>query len=126
MRPTWWSTRTRAALSDVSGLVDHVEHKAGLGKHRDVAAVGLESGLAHALRDEALQLGLDGAVLIRNDVPARLRLPRSAFDLLGEKVRRRGGVRCPDDFLLLLGWIACKGRDPVRLHPDAPIHDFDV
>ena len=28
-----------------------------------MAAVGLESGRAHALRDEALQLGLDGAVL---------------------------------------------------------------
>ena len=33
----------------------------------------------HALRKEALQIGVKGAVVPPHDVPARLRLPRGAF-----------------------------------------------
>src|ERR1700738_4702788 len=56
-----------SVLDCLRGLADHVEHKAGLGKHRDVAAVNFESGRAHALRDETFQLGLNRAVVLGHD-----------------------------------------------------------
>jgi hypothetical protein len=43
-----------------------------MGQHDDVAAVGLIGGRAHALGTEALELRLDSAVLLGDDVPARL------------------------------------------------------
>ena len=48
----------------------------------DVAAGGLDGDGSHALRQEALQLRLYGAVLGGHDVPARLRPPSGALDLL--------------------------------------------
>ena len=40
------------------GLPDHIEHEFRVGEHRDVAAVQLGCGGAHALRDKPLQLGM--------------------------------------------------------------------
>src|SRR5215469_7442028 len=70
------------------GLSDHVEHKVGLGQHRNVAAVGLEGVRSHTLCDEALQGGLDGTVTAGNDVPARFRSPSCTVYLLIEQVCR--------------------------------------
>src|SRR5262245_32329631 len=83
------------------GLSDHVEHKVGLGKHRNVAAVGLEGLRSHTLCDETLQGGLDGTVTAGNDVPARFRSPSCTVDLLIEQVRRGRGMRGPNELLLL-------------------------
>jgi hypothetical protein len=46
------------------GLSDHVEHKVGLGQHRNVAAISLEGLRSHTLCDETLQVGLDGTVML--------------------------------------------------------------
>jgi hypothetical protein len=54
----------------------------------------------HSLCHETLQVGLDGAVLRRHDVPARLRPPGGAFNFLVEQVRGWRKVRRPDNFLL--------------------------
>ena len=40
-----------------------------------MAAVGFISGGAHALRHEAFQIGVDGAVVLGDDVPAQRRAP---------------------------------------------------
>src|SRR5215470_7261914 len=83
------------------GLSDHVEHKVGLGQHRNVAAVGLEGVRSHTLCDETLQGGLDGTVTAGNDVPARFRSPSCAVYLLIEQVCRGRCMRGPNEFLLL-------------------------
>src|SRR6478609_1027814 len=57
----------------------------------------------HALRHETFQVGVDGAVVLGHDVPARLRPPRDAVDLLREKVGHGRGLSCPDYLLLRLG-----------------------
>src|SRR5262245_35916297 len=67
------------------GLSDHVEHKVGLGQHRNVAAVGLEGVRSHTLCDETLQGGLDGTVTAGDDVPARFRSPSCTVYLLIEQ-----------------------------------------
>jgi hypothetical protein len=51
-------------LNGLSGGPDHIEHEVGLGEHGAVAAVGLGGGGAHALREEALQLGVNGTVVL--------------------------------------------------------------
>jgi len=86
----------RGFLNGGGGGPDHVDHKAGLGEHGDVAAADLVGGGAHAPGGEALQLGLDGVVVGGNDVPARLRLPRGAFGVPAEQVSGRRDVGRPD------------------------------
>src|SRR5215471_571008 len=88
------------------GLSDYVEHKVGLGQHRNVAAVGLEGVRSHTLCDETLQGGLDGTVTAGNDVPARFRSPSCTVYLLIEQVCRGRCMRGPNEFLLLFWEIA--------------------
>src|SRR5262245_20047978 len=83
------------------GLSDHVEHKVGLGQHRNVAAIGLEGLRSHTLCDETLQGRLDRTVTAGNDVPARFRSPSCTVYLLIEQVCRGRGMRGPNEFLLL-------------------------
>ena len=47
-----------SVLDRLRGLADHVEHEAGLEKHRDVAALQLDGRSAHALSGEAFQVGM--------------------------------------------------------------------
>src|SRR4030095_11964210 len=49
-------------LKGTEGVPDHVEHEFRVGEHRDMAAVQLGCGGAHALRDRPLQLGMDRAI----------------------------------------------------------------
>src|SRR6516225_6050936 len=81
-----YSSYSIAVWLGVCGLADHVEHEAWLGKHRHVAAVALKGGCAHALGEEALQIGMNGSVLFGDDVPARLRLPGSSPDFRLEQI----------------------------------------
>src|SRR5262249_17531653 len=108
------------------GLSDHVEHKVGLGQHRNVAAVGLEGLRSHTLCDETLQGGLDRTVTAGNDVPARFRSPRCTVYLLIEQVCRGRGMRGPNEFLLLFWQIARERRNTVRLQPHPPVCNFDM
>jgi hypothetical protein len=64
------------------GLADHVNDEVGLGEHDDVAAVRLDGGRPHAFRQKTLEVGMHGAVILGDDVPARFRLPGVAIDLL--------------------------------------------
>src|SRR6266404_414345 len=113
-----WSRLSWPSLNGACGSTDHVDHEGGLREHGDVAAVGLMDGGAHPLRDEALQLGMNGAVVLGHEVPTRLRPPGGAFHLLVEQIDGRHTLGCPDDLLLLLGEISREVLDGVRARVD--------
>ena len=84
-----------------------------------MAAVGLDRGRVHALRQKALKIGMHGLVLLSEDVPARLRLPGNLVELLLLKQVGSGWVvGCPDQLLLLLGKVSREMLDAFRLDPD--------
>ena len=91
-----------------------------------MAAVGLIGGCAHALREEAFQVRLDGAVFLGDDVPARLQFPRRSSGFRVEQVGNRRTLGRPNEFLFRLGQIACETVDAFRAQPDSPVRDFDV
>src|SRR5216683_8233690 len=62
-------------LSGFCRFSDHVDHELRLRQHGHVAALHFDGRCAHALGEEAFQVGMDGAILGGNDGPARLRLP---------------------------------------------------
>jgi hypothetical protein len=68
---------------------------------------------------------MNSPVLGGEDLPTRLRLPRRALNFLGAQVRRRCGVSCPDEFLVLFGQISRKARDTLRFEPGPAVGDFD-
>jgi hypothetical protein len=113
-------------LNGGRGLTDHIEHRLRLRKHRDVAARQFNGRGTHTLRYEAFQIGMDGPIILADDIPARLSLPCRAFDLLREQVGHRHGLRCPDEFLLRFRQISCEIPDAVRFQPDPAISDLDV
>jgi hypothetical protein len=104
--PHFFAVAPAGLLNGMRGLPDHIEHECRVGEHRDVAAVQLGCGGAHALRDKPLQLGMDRAVFRGHDVPARLRLPSGSFNLLPEEVGHRHHLRRPDQLLFLLGQVS--------------------
>ena len=75
---------------------------------------------------EALQIGMDRAVVLGHDVPARLRLPGGAPALPAEQVGGRRVVGGPDELLLCLGQVSGEAADAVRAQPDASVGDLDV
>src|SRR5207249_7639278 len=68
------------------------------------------------------QLGLDGAVVLGHDVPARLRLPGGTFNLLVEQVCAGAAWAAQTT----LGQVSREARDAFREHPDSPVGDVDV
>jgi hypothetical protein len=86
-----------------------------LGEHRNVTEAQLDGCGAHALRNETVQFGLDGAIFGSHNVPTRLGPPGDAVDLLREQVGHGHGLGCPDELLLCLGQIACETTNAVRL-----------
>src|SRR4029077_9188505 len=65
-------------------------------------------------------------VLRSYDVPTRLRSPSSTFHLLFEQICYRRGMSGPDQLLLFLGEITCKGRDAVTFQPNASVCNLDM
>src|SRR5262245_51176685 len=125
-----WSV-LRSAVRSIAwlgacGLADHVEHEVGLGKHWHVAAVALEGGCAHALGEEALQIGMNCSVLFGDDVPARLRLPGSSPDFRLEQIGFRCALGCPHELLLLLRKVAAEILCSFGPQPAASVDDFYV
>src|SRR6516162_6384602 len=102
-------------LNGVCGVADHVQHSLWLGEHRDVTGAQLDGCGAHALCNETLQFGLDGAIFSGHDVPTRLRPPSDTVDLLVEQVGHRCGLGRPDKLLLRLGQITRETSDTARL-----------
>src|SRR6266446_10308279 len=62
-------------LNRLRGGANYIEHDVRLGEHGDVTAFNLIRGGAHTLRNKAFQIRVNGAVVLADDVPARLRLP---------------------------------------------------
>lgn len=54
------------------GVANYVEHDFGLGEHGDMAGGNLHGLSTHALRGEAFQIGMNGAVLGGHNGPTRL------------------------------------------------------
>src|ERR1039457_6346220 len=80
-----WSGR-HGCLNGAGGGTDHVDHQVRVGEHGHVAAVGRVGGGAHPLGAETFQVGVNGTVVVGHDVPARLRPPGGAVELLIEQV----------------------------------------
>src|SRR6476620_11097306 len=93
------------AVSDLLGLrggTNYIEHDVRFGKHGDVTALNFIRAGAHALGEEALQIGMHGAVVFADDVPTRLRLPSSSPDFRIEQVGFGDPLGRPNELLLLL------------------------
>src|SRR5262249_43896439 len=86
---------------------------AGRASGRDGAQ--LDGCGAHALCNETLQFGLDGAIFSGHDVPTRLRPPSDTVDLFVEQVGHRCGLGRPHKLLLRLGQITRETSDTARL-----------
>src|SRR5262245_57037991 len=68
-----------------------------------------------------------GVVFRSQNVPARLRLPRSALDLLLlEQIGDGRIVGCPDELLFFLGKVSREKLSTVRKHPGAPVRNIDA
>ena len=111
-------------LNCLCGRTDYIDHQVGVGEHWHVAAVDLVSGGAHTLREEALQVRMNGAVVLGDDVPARLRFPGSFSSLRIEQVGSRHALGRPNQLLFLLGQIAGETVDAFRKQPDTSVRDF--
>src|SRR6266849_2949558 len=95
------STLARGWLG-VCGGADYIEHLVGLGKHGDVTALELMGGRFHALRKKTFQIRVHSAVVLADDVPARLRLPCRSPNFCLEQVGFRHALGRPNELLLLL------------------------
>jgi hypothetical protein len=65
-------------------------------------------------------------VVLAHDVPAGLRPPGNAVDLLSEQVRDRGHRGRPRELLLIGGQIAREVLDAVPQQLDASVRDLDM
>src|SRR5262245_35397053 len=115
LRPSDTPLRCLGFLNGLCGIADHVQHSLWLGEHRDVTGAQLAGCSAHALCNEALQFGMDGAIFSGHDVPTRLRPPSDTVDLLVEQVGHRCGLGSPHKLLLRHGQITSETSDTVRL-----------
>ena len=84
-----------------------------------MAAVDLIGGGAHALGEEALQIGMHGAIIFADDEPAWLRLPSGSPDFRFEQVRLGDALGRPNELLLLLRKVSAEilgasGRSQIR------------
>src|ERR1700692_2930203 len=105
--------------------MDNVNDQARVGQHRDVAAVDSVRCCTHSLCQEPLQIRLNRAVVVGDDVPTRLRLPGGARCIPAEEVGSRSIVGRPDNLLLLLREVSREAHDALWTHLDAPVCDFD-
>src|SRR6266404_8330803 len=94
--------RVSPRRSRVCGGADYIQHEVGLGKHGNVTTLELMSGGFHALRKKAFQIRMNGAVVLADDIPARLRLPCGSPNFRLEQVGFRDALGRPNELLLLL------------------------
>src|SRR6202042_2956856 len=80
----------------------------------------------HTSRREAVQFGVEGTVILGDEVRAGFGSPGDALHLLLEQVRRRRSLGCPEEFLFMLGQVSREALDARREHPYAPVRDLDV
>src|SRR5262249_23612325 len=75
-----------AFLDRAHGRADYLKHGIRLRYHGNVRRRHFGRGGFHAYRDKALQIRVNRLVLIGEDIPGRLGLPRRTVDLLVEEV----------------------------------------
>src|SRR5215831_2190120 len=113
-------------LNGLRGSTDYIEHDIRLGKHGDVTALKFIGGGAHTVRKKAFQIRVHSAVVLANDVPARLRLPSRSPDFRLEQIGFRRALGCPNELLLLLRKVAAEILCAFRTQPDTSVDDFYV
>src|SRR2546426_3146450 len=113
-------------LNRLRGSTNHIQHEVGFREHGDVAAFELMSGSFHALRKKTFQIRVDGAVVLADDIPARLRLPCGSPNFRLEQVGFRDALGRPNELLLLLRKVSAEKLRALGTQPDSSIHDFDV
>jgi hypothetical protein len=116
----------RGSLNRSRGGTDYIDHQVGVGEYGNVTAGDLGHFGAHALSNEPFHVGVDGAVVLGDDVPAWLRFPRSSSDFRVEQVGIGHALGCPSKLLFMLGQIACETVDAFRTQPDTLVRDFNV
>ena len=112
-------------MNGLCGGTDNVDDEAWMGQHRDVAAVNNVGARVHPFREEALQFRLNRAVMVRDDIPTRLRLPGDTGCVPAEEIESRGVMGRPNKFLLFLREVSREALDAFRPHPEAPVSWFD-
>src|SRR5947209_16213111 len=69
---------------------------------------------------------MNGAVVLADDIPARLRLPCGSPNFRLEQVGFRDALGRPNELLLLLRKVSAEKLRALGTQPDTSIHDFDV
>src|SRR6266404_7020221 len=110
----------------VCGGADYIQHEVGFGKHGDVTALELMCGRFHALGKKTFQIRMNGAVVLADNVPARLRLPCGSPNFRLEQVGFRRALGRPNELLLLLRKVAAEILCALRTQPDTSVDDFYV
>src|SRR5207248_2404681 len=116
----------RGRLNCFCGGTDYIDHPFRLGEHRHVAAVELIGGCAHALGEEALQVGMHGLVFFADDIPAWLRLPSGSPDFRPEQVGFGDALSRPNELLLLLRKISTELLRALASQPDTTVQIIEV
>src|SRR5712671_5370099 len=98
----------RSYLNGLCGCTDNVNHQVRVGEHGNVAAGDLRRGGAHSFGEEAFQVGVDGAIVLADDVPAWLRLPSGSPDFRLEQIGFGDALSRPNELLLLLRKISAE------------------
>ena len=104
-------------MNGFRGGTDDVHNEAWMRQHRDVAAVNSVGAGVHPFRKEAFQFRLNRAVMVGDDIPARLRLPGDTGCVPAEEIESWGVMGRPNNFLLFLRQVSREARDAFRLHP---------
>src|SRR5688572_26231820 len=79
--------RCRTLQSGLRGFLDDPDNSGRVRRERHVTRVHLARGGAHPARELALQDGIDGLVLARDQIPARELLPCRRLEHLAEDLR---------------------------------------
>src|ERR1700731_913850 len=111
----------------VTRLLYEVRDNVRVRKHRNVTGIDLNSRRTHALRHEALLLGVDRPVFLGHDIRARLALPRwSPVHFRVEQRRICRTLRSVDQNPLGLRQVSGKMPDGDPVQPDVTVDDGNV
>src|SRR5215470_10144049 len=70
-RECGWTARMQRIRRLLAGFLDDFDDFLRVRQERDVARLDLGGLRVHALRQEALEIGVDGAIFLSDDVPGR-------------------------------------------------------
>jgi hypothetical protein len=125
-RAVSWETRHNERSAGVGSIPNHVNHGVRLRKHRNVTAVELRGLGIHPIGNEALEFGIDRAILGPDDIPTWLRFPGSAGVWQGEDVLRRSHGSGIHQLLVRVREVATEVLGPLLSEPEPSIRDVDT